>query len=117
MMNKESFRFTDINTTPIGYNEEYEQLRQDFEMNGRTVDNDYDFEPSFSSTPKTIRRFDPSARENRVIQDPGQEFVTPRREIRPQQWNNGRNFHPNQYKNLPKKKLKPHKASLKDVRT
>lgn len=85
----------DFDTTPPAYNREYEQLRHDFEMNGRTVENDYDFEPSVSSTPKAVRRFD--------------HYVREEKENRLQQWNG------NQLKNLPKKKLKPHKASLKDV--
>jgi hypothetical protein len=91
----------DIDTTPPAYNREYEQLRHDFEMNGRTVENDYDFEPSVSSTPKAVRRFDHFVREE------SEQIL--RNENRLQQWNG------NQPKNFPKKKLKPHKASLKDV--
>jgi hypothetical protein len=74
---------------------EYDDIRRDFQMNGQTVDINYDFKPSVSSTPcrkpqQLVYRY--AARNSPPSHD---EFEMP--------------------PNTRRKKFKPHKKSLNDV--
>lgn len=104
------FPFTDLSSPLDAENQAFhDALRHDFEMNGKTVDmNDAStFSPSVSSTPMTNRRSF-QCQQQLQHKPSNQEKFTHRPPHQYQEWS--------KHKKNQKKRFKPNKKSLQDVR-